>query len=128
MTKRRVHIRLPTNLHARLDEEAEKPGATKAKIVENALRAWFDPDSRKSLEQRLLERIDAFDLRQAAIERDVAFAYETLAHFILYWLTCTEPIPDGERDAAQALGKRRFDHFIAQVAEQLVQNQTSREG
>ena len=116
MSKPRVHIRLPTNLYARLCEEAERPGATKAKIVEAALRAWFDPETRETLEERLLERFDRFDVRQSEIERDVAFTFETLAHYVLYWLTRTEPLPDGERDAAHALGQRRFDFFIDQVA------------
>lgn len=116
MSKPRVHIRLSTDLYARLCEEADRPGATKAKIVEAALRAWFNPETRQSLEERLLERFDQFDTRQSEIERDVAFTFETLAHYVLYWLTRTEPLPDGERDAAHALGQRRFDFFIDQVA------------
>ena len=89
---------------------------TKTAIVEDALRAWFDPEARSVLEERLLARIDAFDLRQADIERDVAFTHETLVHYVYYWLTRTEPLPEGERDIAHALGKKRFDHFIEQVA------------
>lgn len=116
MARPRVHIRLPTNLHARLCEEAGKPGATKAKIVEAALSAWFNPETTQTLEDRLLARLDRFDDRQSEIERDVAFTFEALTHYILYWLTRTEPLPDGERDAAQALGQRRFDFFIEQVA------------
>lgn len=116
MAKPRVNIRLPTNLHERLCREADRPGATKAKIVEAALRAWFEPEAAMTQEARLLKRLDGFDLRQASIEHDLACTYETLAHFILYWLTRTEPIPEGERDAAHALGKRRFDYFIEQVA------------
>lgn len=119
MSKPRVHIRLPTDLHERLCREADRPGATKAKIVEAALRAWFNPQSRSTLEERLLQRLDAFDVRQAQIERDGAFIFETLAHYILYWLTRTEPIPEGERDAAHALGRRRYDYFINQVARKI---------
>ncbi|WP_084398832.1 hypothetical protein [Henriciella aquimarina] len=119
MPRPRVHIRLPTNLHARLCEEAGKPGASKAKIVEAALSSWFDPEARQSLEDRLLVRLDRFDERQSGIERDVAFTFEVLTQYILYWLARTEPLPDGERDAAQALGQRRFDHFIDQVARKL---------
>jgi len=47
---------------------------------------------------------------------DVALTMETLAHYVFYWLTRTDPIPEGERDAAHALGQRRFDFFIEQVA------------
>jgi hypothetical protein len=116
MSKPRVHVRLPTNLYAQLCEAADRPGVTKAQIVEDALRAWFDPEARAVLEERLLARLDAFDQRQSAIERHVDFTFETLSHYIFYWLTRTEPIPEGERDVAHALGQKRLDYFIEQVA------------
>jgi uncharacterized protein (DUF1778 family) len=119
MSKPRVNIRISTRLYAQLCEAAAKPGVTKTAIVEDALRAWFDPEARSVLEERVLVRMDAFDQRQAEIERDVAFTYETLAHYVYYWLTRTEPIPEGERDIAHALGQRRFDYFIQQVARKL---------
>ena len=109
MGKPRVNIRISTKLYAQLCEAADRPSATKTAIVEDALRAWFDPEA----------RVDAFDRRQAEIERDVAYTYETLAHYIYYWLTRTEPIPEGDRDIAHALGQKRFDHFIGQVARKI---------
>ncbi|MGE6699299.1 hypothetical protein ACQKH5_16495 [Hyphomonas sp. NPDC076900] len=54
------------------------------------------------------------------IERDVALLLETLGQFVLYWLTRTDPIPEGEREIAHALGQRRFDYFIQQVARRSV--------
>ncbi|WP_291079140.1 hypothetical protein [Hyphomonas sp.] len=92
---------------------------TKTAILEAALEQYLFPDKDKDLESRLLSRLDAFDLRQGAIERDVALTMETLAHFVFYWLCRTDPLPEGERDAAQALGQRRFDYFIEQVASKL---------
>lgn len=116
MTKARLHVRIPTNLYARLCEESDKSGESLSHIVELALRGWFDPEARQTLEERLLVRLDRFDERQSGVERDVAFTFEVLTQYILYWLARTEPLPDGERDAANALGQRRFDHFINQVA------------
>ena len=98
---------------------AESPGVTKTAILEAALEQYLFPEKDKDLESRLLSRLDAFDLRQGAIERDVALTMETLAHFVFYWLCRTDPLPEGERDAAQALGQRRFDYFIEQVASKL---------
>lgn len=120
MGKPRVNIRISTKLYARLCEEADKPGVTKTAIVEDALRAWFDPEARSVLEERLLVRMDSYDQRQAAIERTLVFTYETLAHYIYYWLTRTEPIPDGERDIAHALGRKRLDYFMEQVESKVV--------
>ena len=119
MGKPRVNIRISTKLYAQLCEAADRPGVTKTAIVEDALRAWFDPEARSVLEERLLARMDAYDQRQADMERDLAFTYETLAHYIYYWLTRTEPIPEGERDIAHALGRKRFDYFLDQVAQKL---------
>lgn len=119
MTKPRINIHIPTDLHAMLYEEARRPGVTKTAIIEAALRAYFCPDSKLGLEERLLDRLDKSDIRQGAMERDIAVCLETLCQFVLYWLTRMEPIPDGERDAAQALGIKRYDQFLLQVARKL---------
>jgi hypothetical protein len=119
MSKPRVNLRLSHKLYAELDRRVRKPGVTKTDIVEEALSRFFDPEPNLVLEERLLRRMDAFDRRQGEIERDTALCLETIAHFVFYWLTRTEPIPEGERDAAHALGQRRFDHFIQQVARKL---------
>ncbi len=115
MGKPRVNIRISTKLYAQLCEAADKPGVTKTAIVEDALRAWFDPEARSVLEERLLTRMDAFQQHQADMEKDLAYTYATLSHFVYYWLTRTEPIPDGERDIAHALGQRRLEYFLDQV-------------
>lgn len=119
MGKPRVNLRLSWKLHAELERRATGAGVTKTHIVEEALGRFFDPEVNLVLEERLLRRMDAFDRRQGEIERDTALCLETLAHFVFYWLTRTEPIPEGERDAAHALGQRRFDHFIKQVARKI---------
>jgi hypothetical protein len=119
MSKPRVNLRLSHKLYAELDRRTRESGVTKTDLVEEALSRFFDPESNLVLEERLLRRMDAFDRRQGEIERDTALCLETTAHFVFYWLTRTEPIPEEERDAAHALGQRRFDHFIQQVARKL---------
>ena len=116
MSKPRANLRLSAKLYDALCRAAESPGVTKTAILEAALEQYLFPEKDKDLESRLLSRLDAFDMRQGAIERDVALTMETVAHFVLYWLCRTDPLPEGERDAAQALGQRRFDYFIEQVA------------
>jgi hypothetical protein len=105
MAKPRVNLRLPYKLHAELERRTSMPGVTKAKVVADALSRYFDPEANLVLEERLLRRMDAFDRRQGEIERDTTLCLETLAHFGFYWLTRTEPIPEGERDAAHALAR-----------------------
>ncbi|WP_084397153.1 ribbon-helix-helix domain-containing protein [Henriciella aquimarina] len=116
MPKPRINLRLAADIYAKLDEATQRPGVTKSAIIERALREYFCPELRMGLEERILARLDAFDIRQGEIERDARFTLEALGQFIFYWLTRTDPIPDGEREAAHALGQRRFDYFIEQVA------------
>lgn len=78
MVKPRVNLRLPYKLHAELERRTSMPGVTKAKVVEDALSRYFDPEGNLVLEERLLRRMDA-----------------------------------------HALGQRRFDHFIQQLAKKL---------
>jgi predicted transcriptional regulator len=119
MPKPRINLRLAADVYARLDEATQRPGATKSAIIEQALREYFDPEVKTGLEERVLARLDAFDIRQGEIERDVGFTLEALGQFVLYWLTRTDPLPEGERKAAHALGQRRFDYFVEQVARKL---------
>lgn len=116
MPKPRANLRLSPKLNDALCAAAGRPGVTKTAILEAALQQFLFPEEDRGLEARLLSRMNAFDARQGQIERDVALTMETLAHYVFYWLTRTDPIPEGERDAAHALGQRRFDFFIEQVA------------
>jgi hypothetical protein len=116
MAKTRIHARISDKTWAQLKRVTEAPGVTQSAIIEEALRCYFDPERKAGRDQAILRRLDAIDLRQGAIERDVALCLETLGQYVLYWLSRTEPLPDGERDIAYNLGRKRFDYFIEQVA------------
>jgi predicted DNA-binding protein len=124
MPKPRLNLRLAGDVYAKLDEMTRKPGVTKSAIIEQALREYFNPEIRQGLEERLLERFNDFDLRQSAIERDVGITLEALGQYVLYWLTRTDPLPESDRDAAHALGFRRFNHFIDQVGRKFYGDET----
>ena len=116
MRKPRLNLRLSPDVYAKLTEMTLRPGVTKSAIVEQALREFFNPEIRDGMEERILKRLNQFDVRQGHIERDTNIAVEALGQFIFYWLTRTDPLPETEREAAHALGRRRFDYFIEQVA------------
>ncbi|HAY07055.1 MAG TPA: hypothetical protein DCY26_10420 [Hyphomonas sp.] len=117
--KPRVNLRLNAALLAQLEAAARAQKTTKTDILEQALRCYLDPDRNRSLEARLMERMDAFEKRLGQLFWAVDLGVETTGHFVLYWLTRTDPIPESERDIAHALGERRFDHFINQIAKKL---------
>lgn len=124
MGKPRLNLRLRPDLLRKLEEATRRPGVTKNALIEQALEEYFEPEIRHGLEERLLARLDSFEVRQGEIERDVALLLETVGQFVLYWLTRTDPIPEGEREIAHALGQRRFEHFTAQVARKLFDGNT----
>ncbi|MCB9972629.1 MAG: ribbon-helix-helix protein, CopG family [Hyphomonas sp.] len=121
--KPRVNIRLSYEMHRKLEEMVLAPGATKSAIMEDALRAYLDPQRTAARDDILLQRLDRIEKRQNAMERDLALCLETLGQFVLYWLTRTDPIPESQRDAAQILGQRRFEFFIDQVARRVASDE-----
>lgn len=110
-------------MHRQLEEMVLAPGATKSAIMEDALRAYLDPQRTAARDDILVQRLDRIEKRQNAMERDLALCLETLGQFVLYWLTRTDPIPEAERDAAQLLGQRRFEFFIDQVARRVTSDE-----
>ncbi len=117
--KPRVCLRLSPKIYAELCRRAETSGATRAEIVEQALGRMFDPERAAGLEARLLKRMDDFDVLQGRMERELSHCRATLSHYIFYWLTQSEPIPDAERTEAHVLGLKRLKHFNSQVTRKL---------
>ena len=85
---------------------------------------FLDPEKKQSQEDLLLCHLDRLYAQLGSMERDLSVTNATLGHFIYYYLTQFEPHPEGERDAAAALGKKRFDLFLQKVASRLA-NQPS---
>ncbi len=52
-------------------------------------------------------------------DRDLSIMAETIALFVRYYLTITPPLPSGDQDAARALGRERFEMFVAQVGKRV---------
>lgn len=121
MAKPRANLRLSTKLHAELCRRADANGLTKTAILEEALQRYFDPESSQRVEDRLMHRVDGFDSRLGDMERDLALTLEAFGQFVFHWLAQTNPLPDGEREAAQALAERRFEFFVSQVSRQLLE-------
>ncbi len=119
MKRHRINVRLTDEMWVRLQIAASTHEATMTAIIETALAQYFEPERVEARENALLSRMDRFDARQGQIEADVRLCAETIGQYVLYWLTRTEPIPEGERDAAHALGRRRYDYFLDQVGRKL---------
>ncbi|WP_084398953.1 hypothetical protein [Henriciella aquimarina] len=117
--KPRVNLRLDPKLHAHLGETAASRRVSKTDVLEEALSLYFDPERNLAVEDRVMKELKSFERRMGQLEYDMQLSLETLGHYIFYWLVRTDPLPEQERDMAHALGQRRFDHFINQVARKL---------
>jgi hypothetical protein len=122
MTKRRLCLYLDPRLGARLEKLAAKPGATMTNIVSDALRDFFDRQANDALDERIKERLDRSNSQFNRMERDQRVILESLALFIRYQLTISNPIPESQLAAMQALGNERFQTFIDEVGRRIAKS------
>jgi hypothetical protein len=116
--KTRVSFLLSPEIIRRLDEASAKPGARKSDIVETALALGL-ADRAHDGDAALWRRLDQMSRQLERLARDSEVGLETLALFIRYYLTITPPLPAADQEAARALGRERFEVFLAQVGRRL---------
>jgi hypothetical protein len=114
----RHQLFLPEDLSERLEQLAARPGASKSSILADALTAWLNRRSASELEDRFGQRLDRVSMALGRIERDGHVLLESLALFIRYELMINAPLPEGDQ-AARAIGRDRFNAFVARVGEAL---------
>lgn len=101
-----------------LDGLAARPGATKSGIVNDALRAYLARRGSKELDDLFKTRLDRMSRDIGRLARDTDVLLESLSLFVRYQLTVTAPLPEAD-SAARAVGRERFEAFVAQVGRQL---------
>lgn len=124
MKPRRVRYQLflPEELSHRFEALAAKPGASKSGILTDALAAWLGRQAASDMEHRFSARLDRMSLALGRIERDGHVLLESLALFIRYELMVQAPLAEAD-DVARAVGRDRFDAFVARVGEAMAQGQ-----
>lgn len=120
----RHQLYLPPDVTERLELLAAKPGATKSAILADAVTAWLDRRSANELDDKFARRIDRMSNQLARIERDGQVLLESLALFIHYQLAICAPLAEGD-SAARAIGRDRFNAFVAQVGRQIASGKRS---
>lgn len=114
----RHQLFLPKEVSDRLEALARAPGATKSRILTEALTAWLNRKGADEMELRFAQRLDRLSNQLARIERDGHVQLESLALFVRYMLTINAPLPEGD-EAARAVGRDRFAAFVQRVGQQL---------
>lgn len=115
-SKRRYQLFLPEELSQRFEALAAQPGAAKSAILVDALTAWLNRQAVSELENRFSARLDRLSMALGRVERDGHILLESLALFIRYQLMIQAPLAESDA-AARAVGRDRFDAFVARVGE-----------
>jgi predicted transcriptional regulator len=119
MMKPKLSIYLSDHVSERLCLAAKRPGTNRSAIVDAALDRFLNPERDTSGDGALIRRLDRVSRQLDRLDRDSAIMAETIALFIRYYLTITPPLPSGDQEAARALGRERFEIFVAQVGKRV---------
>jgi len=117
--KKRYSVLLPQELAERFERVAGLRHGSKSAIVEEALDRRLNPDKYPFIGDALLRRLDEQSKSFAALKRDTVIVAEMLSLFVRYFLTITPPLGEREQQPARALGKERFQVFVAQIGRRL---------
>ena len=120
MTKPRIHIHISHEAAALLERAAAQDGVTKTAIIDAAIKQLLAPEDESRELRALVRRLDRLNRVTERLADDTAAQTETLALYILYYLCITPPLPDDTRAGAEALGRKRFEHFVGQVGDRLM--------
>lgn len=116
--KYRQNLYIDREVSEALDALAAKPGATKSGIVNDALRSFLARRAAKEIDDLVKGRLDRISREVVKARRDIDVLLESLSLFVQYQLMVTAPLPEAD-SAARAVGRERFNAFVAQVGRQI---------
>jgi hypothetical protein len=110
--KPKLSVYLSDRVAERLTRAASRPGSKNSANVYSALDRFLNPERDQSGDGPWWGRTcRQFD----QTERDLSITTEAIALFVSYDLIITPPLPSGDHDDARALGRERFEMFVAQI-------------
>lgn len=114
--------RIETALVEQVKARAAAARTTETAIVEAAIHQFVSDEYLHRREAQLTKRLDHHSRQLDAIRRELEIVGQTVAGLVQHHLSVTPALPDDQRDAARAMGKRRFDQFCAHITEELKAN------
>lgn len=116
--KVRQNLYIDRELSNALESLAAGTAGNKSRLVNDALADWLARRGTQQIDDLLKVRLDRISREIEHARRDIEVLLESLSLFVRYQLMVTAPLPDADA-AAAAVGRDRFEKFVAQVGRQL---------
>lgn len=116
--KVRQNLYIDHEISDALEALAAGPGGNKSRLVNDALADWLARRGTREIDALLKLRLDRISRELGHARRDLEVLLESLSLFVRYQLMVTAPLPEGDA-AALAVGRERFEKFVAQVGRQI---------
>lgn len=116
--KVRQNLYIDRGLSDALEALATGPGANKSRLVNAAIASWLARRATQEVDDLFKHRLDRISREQSLVRRDLEVLLESLSLFVRYQLMVTAPLPEND-PAAIAVGRDRFEKFVAQLGRQL---------
>lgn len=116
--KVRQNLYIDREISDALEALAAGPGGNKSRLVNDALADWLARRGTREIDDLLKLRLDRISRELGHARRDLEVLLESLSLFVRYQLMVTAPLPEGDA-AALAVGRERFEKFVAQVGRQI---------
>jgi hypothetical protein len=124
MSRTRLNLFIEHEHAQRLEALATMKGLSKSAIMAAALAAFLAPESGDQREAIIAKRLDRLSRQFDKLERDQNILIETLALYVRYYLTVSNPVPEAHQAAARAQGRARFAQFIEQLGRHLLRGRS----
>ena len=112
----RIRSRLSPDIHDRLMAKAARPDMSVPKILDEALRGYFDGQVHESRNTALLRRLELMSRHDHRQTRDIAVIQEALALFVQYFFTVMPELLPGDKDVRAAKGAAHFNDYLTELS------------
>ena len=124
--KTELRLRIDALLAEELQRLAQKPGVSKAAILEDALRAYLDHSASRDLDDRLRVRLEQISSQLNRIERGLHILQEGFGLYLRFEFIATAAVADGD-EAARAIGHQRYQSYLRELGRRLAHARSFRD-
>lgn len=116
--KIRQNLYIDRDVSEALEALATSQRVNKSRFVNDALKTSFARRGTEEVDDIFKARLDRMSRDILHARRDTEILLESLSLFIRYQLAVTPPLSDSDA-AAIAVGRDRFERFVAQIGRQM---------